>query len=76
MSGIPVQAVEFTGDPGDVIFMHPWIIHTASPNRSSRPRIVITERVPRLDGQDGQNGPAGQDKQNDDNRIANSPEEA
>ena len=62
VSGIPVQAVEFTGDPGDVIFMHPWIIHTASPNRGDRPRVVITERVRRLDGRDGQNGPAGQDK--------------
>ena len=50
VSGIPVQAVEFTGDPGDVIFMHPWIIHAASPNRGDRPRIVITERVRRLDG--------------------------
>ena len=52
VSGIPVQAVEFTGDPGDVIFMHPWIIHAASPNRGDRPRIVITERVRRLDGQE------------------------
>lgn len=43
--GIPVQAVEFTGEPGDVIFMHPWIIHAASPNRGDRPRIVITQRV-------------------------------
>ena len=42
--GIPVQAVEFTGDPGDVIFMHPWILHTASANCGKRPRIVITER--------------------------------
>ena len=42
--GIPVQAVEFTGEPGDVIFMHPWILHTASANCGKRPRIVITER--------------------------------
>ena len=44
VSGIPVQAVEFTGEPGDVIFMHPWILHTASTNCGKRPRIVITER--------------------------------
>lgn len=43
--GIPVQAVEFTGEPGDVIFMHPWIFHAASPNCGNRPRIVITERI-------------------------------
>ena len=48
--GIPVQAVELTGDPGDVIFMHPWIFHAASPNRGDRPRIVITERVYRRNG--------------------------
>ena len=42
--GIPVQAVEFTGDPGDVIFMHSWILHTASANCGKRPRIVVTER--------------------------------
>lgn len=59
--GIPVQAVEFTGDPGDVIFMHPWIIHTASPNCGDRPRIVITERVYR---------------RNDDDRTTTRPEEA
>lgn len=45
--GIPVQAVEFTGQPGDVILMHPWIFHAASPNCGNRPRIVITERIPR-----------------------------
>ncbi len=43
--GVPVQAVEFTGEPGDVILMHPWIIHAASPNCGTRPRMVITERV-------------------------------
>lgn len=50
--GIPVQAVEFTGDPGDVIFMHPWIIHAASPNCGIRPRIVITERIYRQNDDD------------------------
>ena len=44
VSGVPVQAVEFTGEPGDVIFMHPWVLHTASSNCGKRPRIVITER--------------------------------
>ena len=43
--GIPVQAVEFTGRPGDMILMHPCILHAASPNRGDRPRIVITERI-------------------------------
>ena len=47
--GIPVQTVGFTGDPGDVIFMHPWIFHAASPNRGNRPRIVITERIRKIE---------------------------
>lgn len=53
--GIPVQAVEFTGNPGDVIFMHPWIIHAASPNCGNRPRIVITQRVYRQNKDDDRN---------------------
>lgn len=55
--GIPVQVVEFTGDPGDVIFMHPWIFHAASPNRGNRPRIVITERVRKRTDQNRTNRP-------------------
>lgn len=47
--GIPVQAVEFTGRPGDVILMHPWIYHAASPNRGNRPRVVITERIRKIE---------------------------
>ena len=38
--GIPVQAVEFTGDPGDVIFMHPWDL----PRRVSQPRQQTPNR--------------------------------
>lgn len=53
--GIPVQAVEFTGNPGDLIFMHPWIIHAASPNCGNRPRIVITQRVYRQNKDDDRN---------------------
>ena len=50
--GIPVRAVEFIGQPGDVMLMHPWIFHAASPNRGDRPRIVITERVRKRTDQD------------------------
>lgn len=69
VSGIPVQAVEFTGEPGDVIFMHPWIIHAASPNCGNRPRIVITQRVYRQKG-------AQNNIQNDGDRNTNRPEKA
>ena len=45
--GVSVKAVEFTGDAGDVVLMHPWIFHAAAPNCGSAPRIVITQRVTR-----------------------------
>ena len=76
VSGIPLQAVEFTGDPGDVIFMHPWIIHTASSNRGDRPRIVVTERVPRRDRPTGQDKLDRLNSQNDEIQVANRPEVA
>lgn len=71
--GIPVQAVEFTGEPGDVIFMHPWMIHAASPNRGNRPRIVITQRVYRQN--DDQNDDLS-NFQNDDERTTIETDEA
>ena len=45
--GVSVKAVEFTGEAGDVVLMHPWIFHAAAPNCGSAPRIVITQRVAR-----------------------------
>lgn len=43
--GVPLRILETTGDPGDVFFMHPWLLHAGSPNNSGRMRIVATERV-------------------------------
>ena len=45
--GASVKAVEFTGESGDVILMHPWIFHAAAPNCGNVPRIVITQRITR-----------------------------
>jgi Phytanoyl-CoA dioxygenase (PhyH) len=39
------QVVELTGDPGDVWVMHPWMVHDASPNCGTRPRMALTERI-------------------------------
>lgn len=43
--GVPLQVVELTGEPGDVVVMHPWTTHAASPNQSSRARLALTDRL-------------------------------
>lgn len=42
---IPLQVVALAGEPGDVLVMHPWMLHAASPNCGARPRMVVTERI-------------------------------
>lgn len=36
------DVVELTGEPGDVVFMHPWLFHAPAPNRSDAPRLMVT----------------------------------
>ena len=43
--GVPLQVLEVVGEPGDVVFMHPWLLHAPSQNCGARPRMVLTERV-------------------------------
>jgi hypothetical protein len=43
--GVPLRVLEPTGQPGDVLFMHPWLLHNASPNCSDQMRMVATERL-------------------------------
>lgn len=40
LDGIPVRVVELTGEPGDVVLAHPWLLHHASPNTASYPRMM------------------------------------
>jgi hypothetical protein len=52
--GVRLRVVEFSGAPGDVVLMHPWILHAPSANCGTRPRMVLTERIhtchqPRID---------------------------
>jgi hypothetical protein len=41
----PVRVVELTGEPGDVILGHPWLLHSASPNCGDRPRFMSVQRI-------------------------------
>lgn len=43
--GVPLRVVELTGEPGDVILMHPLLMHTAAPNNRAEPRLMISGGV-------------------------------
>jgi ectoine hydroxylase-related dioxygenase (phytanoyl-CoA dioxygenase family) len=36
------DAVELTGEPGDMVFLHPHLFHAPAPNRSTSPRLMAT----------------------------------
>ena len=40
--GIPLQVVENTGSAGDVIVLHPLVLHVAAPNTGSAPRFLLS----------------------------------
>lgn len=40
VEGVPLRVVELTGEPGDMVFCHPVMVHCAAPNRGSRPRFM------------------------------------
>jgi hypothetical protein len=37
---VPLRVVELTGEPGDMVFCHPAMVHCAAPNRGERPRFM------------------------------------
>ncbi|WP_034263629.1 phytanoyl-CoA dioxygenase family protein [Actinospica robiniae] len=45
VDGVPLRVVELTGQPGDVVIMHSDTFHAAAPNRSSQPRMMLTEMI-------------------------------
>ena len=45
VGGVAVRVVELCGGPGDVILMHPWLLHAASPNASDRPRFMLAKDI-------------------------------
>jgi hypothetical protein len=40
IDGVPLRAVELTGEPGDMVFCHPLMVHCKAPNRGTRPRFM------------------------------------
>lgn len=45
IDGIPLAVVELTGEPGDVVVGHPWLIHSPSLNLGDRPRFMRVQRI-------------------------------
>lgn len=43
--GEPLQVREMLGDPGDVILMHPAMLHAGAPNERDTPRMMLTQFV-------------------------------
>ena len=42
---IPLQVVENTGAAGDVILLHPLVLHVAAPNAGTEPRFLLSGAV-------------------------------
>ena len=42
VDGVDVRVVELTGAPGDVIVMHPWVLHNISMNVADTPRMMTS----------------------------------
>jgi hypothetical protein len=40
VDGMPLRVVELTGEPGDMVFCHPVMVHCVAPNRGTRPRFM------------------------------------
>lgn len=47
LDDVRVAVRELTGDPGDVVLMHPRTMHAAAPNTSDRPRMMLVEIIDR-----------------------------
>jgi hypothetical protein len=45
VDGVALQVEEMTGEPGDVLLMHPSALHAAAPNMLSKPRLALTQFV-------------------------------
>jgi ectoine hydroxylase-related dioxygenase (phytanoyl-CoA dioxygenase family) len=47
LDGVRVSVRELTGEPGDVVLMHPRTLHTPAPNTGRDPRMMLVEIVNR-----------------------------
>ena len=53
VEGVPLRVVELTGEPGDMVFCHPVMVHCVGPNRGERPRFMrIKQQVLSREGRE------------------------
>jgi hypothetical protein len=45
VASVPVRVVELTGEAGDVVIGHPWLLHCGAPNCGPAPRLMRVQRV-------------------------------
>ena len=45
IGGNRVRVAELTGEAGDVIVAHPWLVHVLAPNCGERPRMGTVQRI-------------------------------
>lgn len=45
VDGVSVRVEELCGEPGDVVIMHPWLLHSPSPNASDHPRLQLAKDI-------------------------------
>jgi hypothetical protein len=50
IDGVPVQVVELTGSPGDVVVTHLHVFHARSPNTGTVPRLMLGKEIRRVGG--------------------------
>jgi hypothetical protein len=44
IDGVAARVIELTGEPGDMVFRHPAIVHCVAPNHGSQPRFKHIRR--------------------------------
>jgi ectoine hydroxylase-related dioxygenase (phytanoyl-CoA dioxygenase family) len=47
--GCPARVVELTGEPGDVVLMHPGMMHAGAPNAGDWARMMLVQSLVRRD---------------------------
>ena len=53
VEGVPFRVAELTGQPRDMVFCYPVMVHCVAPNRGTRPRFMrIKTRVLTYEGRE------------------------
>ena len=47
--GVPLRVVELTGESGDIVVGHPWLLHSSAPNYGYQPRFMTVQRIQSAD---------------------------